>query len=61
MMYKRLKVTENTGLICHEPLIHSGAMTWRLRGENTVLTNCCRIKLTPKVANKVSRGLPLRN
>ena len=27
----------------------------------TLRTNCCKIKLTPQVANKVSKGLPYKN
>ena len=42
------------------PDIHSGEYTVLFNGENILLTNCCKIKLIPKVANKVSKGLPYR-
>ena len=44
-----------------EPLIHSGETTVRFWGEIRVRTSCCRIRLMPKVASRVSRGRPLRN
>ena len=38
--------------------IHAGVTTERLRGEKIERTACCRIRLTPKVASRVSRGRP---
>ena len=59
--YRRLRVRESASLITSEPLIHSGVTTVRFWGEITVRTNCCRMRLIPKVASRVSSGRPLRN
>ena len=42
------------------PLIQSGVWTDRFSAVKIERTSCCRIRLTPKVASKVSRGLPYR-
>ena len=41
-----------------EPLIHSGVLTERFSGENTLRTACCSTRLTPNVASSVSSGRP---
>ena len=58
MIYMRFRVRDRTSLTCQEPDIQAGVSTERLRGEKTDRTSCCRIRLIPKVASKVSRGRP---
>ena len=43
-----------------EPLIHDGLATSTFCAPNKNLTNCIINKLTPKVANKVSKGRPYK-
>ena len=42
------------------PDIHSGEYTVLFNGENILLTACCKMRLRPNVASKVSRGLPYK-
>ena len=51
---------DSASLICIEPAIQAGVSTGRLLALNTSRTTCCRIRLTPNVASKVSSGRPYR-
>ena len=54
----RFQVSDKIPLTSNAPDIQIGVSTDLFKGEKIVLTNCCKTKLTPKVASKVSRGLP---
>ena len=52
----RFQVSDKIPLTSNAPDIQIGVSTDLFKGEKIVLTNCCKTKLTPKVASKVSRG-----
>jgi hypothetical protein len=57
MIHKRFTVSVSPP-ISIAPLIQGGELTSLLVGPKMLRTACCRIRLSPQVASRVSSGLP---
>ena len=57
MIQSRLRVTLKFSVMCHWPLKKEGLATGTLLEAMKVRTACWRMRLTPKVARRVSSGL----